>query len=66
MGIDKRKQKPADQVKRIGEDALKIQYQLDWLNQLPSKGIQLIVSHDDIIQPELIKKGIIKKGLLLP
>lgn len=66
MGIDKHKQKPADQVKRIGEDALKIQYQLDWLNQLPSKGIQLIVSHDDIIQPELIKKGIIKKGLLLP
>ncbi|TZF83555.1 MBL fold metallo-hydrolase [Pedobacter sp. BS3] len=65
VGIEERKQKPASQVKRIGEDAVRIQYQLDWLNQLPSKGVQLIVSHDDIIQPQLIKKGIMKKGFIL-
>ncbi len=64
-GIDEKKQKPASQRDRIGEDAVKIQYQLDWLNELPSKGIQLIVSHDDIVQPELIKKGILKKGFIL-
>lgn len=64
-GIEEKKQKPVDQVKRIGEDATLIRFQLDWLNQLPAKGIQLIVNHDDIIQPELVKKGMLKSGLLL-
>ncbi|WP_312825972.1 MBL fold metallo-hydrolase [Epilithonimonas sp.] len=65
MGINEKKQKPKDQVKRIGEDTIKIQFQLDWLNTLPSKGIQLLVSHDDIIQPELVKKDILKEGLVI-
>lgn len=64
-GIEKKKQKPKDQVKRIGEDPVKIQFQLDWLNTLPDKGIQLLVSHDDIIQPQLVKKGILKEGFLI-
>lgn len=64
-GIEEKKQKPVDQVKRIGEDATQIMFQLDWLNQLPRKGIQLLVNHDDIIQPKLAKEGIIKEGFLL-
>lgn len=65
VGIEEKKQKPAGQIKRIGENAQEIEYELDWLNQLPAKGIQLLVSHDDIVQPELLKKGIIKKGLII-
>lgn len=65
IGIEEKKQKPAGQIKRIGENAEQIGYELNWLNQLPAKGIQLLVSHDDIVQPELLKKGIIKKGLQL-
>ncbi len=65
VGIEEKRQKPKDQIKRIGEDAKKIQFQLDWLNTLPEKNIQLIVSHDNIIQPELVKKGILKKGLFI-
>lgn len=65
VGIEEKKQKPMDQVKRIGEDSTQIRFQLEWLNQLSSKGIQLLVNHDDIVQPELVKKGILKKGLLL-
>jgi len=64
-GIEEKKQKPKEQIKRIGEDETKIQYQLDWLNTLPNKGIQLIVSHDNIIQPQLVKKGILKDKLLI-
>lgn len=64
-GIENKKQKPKDQIKRIEENPASIQFQLDWLNTLPSKGIQLLVSHDDIIQPQLVKKGIIKRGLKL-
>ncbi|QES89855.1 MBL fold metallo-hydrolase [Rhizosphaericola mali] len=65
IGIEEKKQKPAGQIKRIGENAEQIGFELNWLNQLPAKGIQLLVSHDDIVQPELLKKGIIKKGLQL-
>ena len=65
VGIEEKKQKPKDQIKRIGEDAKKIQFQLDWLNTLAEKNIQLIVSHDNIIQPKLVKKGILKKGLFI-
>lgn len=65
VGIEEKKQKPKDQIKRIGEDAKKNQFQLYWLNTLPEKNIQLIVSHDNIIQPELVKKGILKKGLFI-
>ncbi|GLB49280.1 hypothetical protein Y10_16480 [Neptunitalea sp. Y10] len=65
-GILEKKQKPKSQRDRIGEDATMIQFELDWLNQLPSKeGIQLIVNHDDIIQPQLVKKGILKEGLII-
>ena len=64
-GIDEKKQKPKDQIKRIGEDPKKIQFQLDWLNSLAKENIQLIVSHDNIIQPTLVKKGILKEGLLI-
>lgn len=65
IGIDEKKQKPKDQIKRIGEDPKKIQFQLDWLNSLAKENIQLIVSHDNIIQPTLVKKGILKEGLLI-
>lgn len=64
-GINEKKQKPKDQIKRIGEDETKIQFQLDWLNSLVMQDIQLIVSHDHIIQPTLVKKGILKEGLFL-
>ena len=64
-GIDEKKQKPKDQIKRIGEDPKKIQFQLDWLNSLAKENIQLIVSHDNIIQPTLVKKGILKEVLLI-
>lgn len=64
-GIDEKKQKPQDQITRIGEDPKKIQFQLNWLNSLANDGIQLIVSHDNIIQPDLVKKGILKEGLLI-
>lgn len=65
IGIEEKRQKPVSQVKRIGEDATQIMFQLDWLNKLPAKGIQLVVNHDDIIQPKLVKKGILKYGLTL-
>lgn len=62
-GIEEKKLKPLNQIQRIKENAVQIQYEIDWLNTLQAKGIQLIVSHDDIIQPELIKKGILHSGL---
>ncbi|UZR96914.1 MBL fold metallo-hydrolase [Chondrinema litorale] len=62
VGIKEKKQKPESQRKRIGEDAEKIQFELNWLNGLPEKNIQLIVNHDDIIQPELVELGILKEG----
>ncbi|WP_286779309.1 MULTISPECIES: MBL fold metallo-hydrolase [Sphingobacterium] len=64
-GIEEKRQKPQNQIKRIGEDEVKIQFQLDWLNELTKKDIQIIVSHDDIIQPKLVQKQILKKGLIL-
>lgn len=64
-GINEKKQKPKDQIKRIGEDPVQIQFELNWLNTLSDKGIQVIVSHDDLIQPQLVKSGILKAGLKL-
>lgn len=64
-GIEQLKQKPEDQRKRIGEDEVSIRFQLEWLNQLSKEGIQLLVCHDDIIQPKLVRQRILKEGLLL-
>lgn len=64
-GIEEKKQKPVDQIKRIGEDATQILFQLDWLNRLPAKNMQPIVNRDDIVQPQLAKKEIIQYGLIL-
>lgn len=64
-GIAQKKLKPKSQRDRIGEDATKIQFELNWLNGLPEKNIQLIVNHDDIIQPKLAEQGIIKEGLVI-
>lgn len=64
-GIEQLKQKPEDQRKRIGEDELNIRFQLEWLNQLSREGMQLLVCHDDIIQPKLVRRKILKEGLLL-
>jgi len=63
-GIDEKKQKPKAQIERIGEDAVTIQFQLDWLNQLQAQGVQLIVNHDDIVQPRLVRQGVLVEGLL--
>ncbi|WP_290568043.1 MBL fold metallo-hydrolase [Leeuwenhoekiella sp. UBA6783] len=64
-GVLETKQKPQSQQERIGENPVQIQFELDWLNEVEKQGIQLIVNHDDIVQPKLVKQGILKEGLLL-
>lgn len=64
-GIEQCRQKPAAQIARIGEDAAAIAFQLDWLNGLPAQGVQLLVNHDDLVQPRLAAEGVIGAGLLL-
>ena len=63
-GVLETKQKPQSQQERIGENPVQIQFELDWLNEVEKQGIQLIVNHDDIVQPKLVKQGILKEGLL--
>jgi len=65
QGIREVKQKPRAQVDRIGEDAKMIRFQLEWLNRLMATDIQLLVSHDDIVQPSFVKKGLLSEGLLI-
>lgn len=66
VGINEQKHKPLSQVKRIGEDLNTIVFQLEWLNEIQSEEkIQLIVNHDDIFQPELVKQGIMEYGFVL-
>lgn len=64
LGIDERRLKPRAQIERIGEDPVAIGFQLDWLNALQAQGIQMLVNHDDIVQPRLVRQGVLKQGLL--
>ncbi len=65
VGIDQKRLKPRAQIERIGEDPVRIAFQLDWLNGLQAQGIQLLVNHDDIVQPRLVERGVLQRGLLL-
>lgn len=64
LGIEQRRLKPRAQIERIGEDPVLIGFQLAWLNALQAQGVQMLVNHDDIVQPQLLRRGLLEQGLL--
>jgi glyoxylase-like metal-dependent hydrolase (beta-lactamase superfamily II) len=62
-GIQNRHQKSADVSKSIDEDRKAIQDQLDWLHNLASQQVTVVVSHDDAQLSDLVKRGILKEDV---
>ena len=57
-GIEENKQKPKSERKRVGEDGDMVEKVLLWLNGLMTKEkITMLVSHDDIVLPQLVGAG---------
>lgn len=63
-GVAEKKQKPASERKRIGEDADAVGKQLAWINELMTKErMTVLVSHDDIMLPQFAAQGLLVGGV---
>lgn len=63
-GVSEKKQKPASERKRVGEDAGLIEKQIDWIHTLLTKErVTILVSHDDIMLPNFAAQGLIQQGI---
>lgn len=57
-GVAENRQKPGSEIKRVGEDKKAIGQQLAWLQErLMKDKITILVSHDDIMLPQLAAQG---------
>jgi glyoxylase-like metal-dependent hydrolase (beta-lactamase superfamily II) len=65
-GVAERKQKPKSERKRVGENADLVKQQLAWINErLQEDKMTILVSHDDIMLPQLVASGLIGNQLRL-
>ena len=66
-GVDQLRQKPEAASKRLGEDRLAIQQEVEWLHKLPAE-VSIINSHDGDAISRLVKAGVLGEGfdLTLP
>ena len=63
-GVAEKKQKPAGERKRVGENEGLVKKQLAWINGLLTKErITILVSHDDIMLPQFAAQGLIQNGI---
>jgi len=62
-GVEENKPKPKSERNRVGEDGDQVEDELAWLNQRLTKDKMIIlVSHDDIMLPQLAAQGFIHNG----
>lgn len=61
-GVDQLRQKPEAASKRLGEDRLAIQQEIEWLHKLPAE-VTVINSHDGDAISRLVKAGVLSEGL---
>lgn len=65
-GVQEKKQKPESERDRVGEEDNLIEDQLTWLNERLNKDKMIVlVSHDDVMLPQYVAQGFIRKGLEL-
>lgn len=63
-GVEEKKLKPKSERSRLNEDADQIEKELDWLNaRLTKDKMIILVSHDDVMLPQLAAQGFIHNGL---
>jgi glyoxylase-like metal-dependent hydrolase (beta-lactamase superfamily II) len=63
-GVEEKKLKPKSERKRLDEDGDQIEKELNWLNERLTKDKMIIlVSHDDVMLPQLAAQGFIHNGL---
>jgi glyoxylase-like metal-dependent hydrolase (beta-lactamase superfamily II) len=62
-GVQEKKQKPESERDRVGEEDDLIEDQLTWLNERLNKDKMIVlVSHDDVMLPQYVAQGFIRKG----
>lgn len=65
QGAAEKKQKPASERSRLGEDSTTIARQLNWINDLmTNEKVTIIASHDDIMVPKFADSGLIQRGFV--
>ncbi len=65
-GVEEKKMKPESESKRLGENRDDIKKELSWLNERLTKDkMQILVSHDDIMLPQLAAQGVIGNKLVV-
>lgn len=65
-GIQEKKQKPRSESERVGENRDAVGKELSWLHdRLVKDKMQILVSHDDIMLPQLTAQGVIGNTLNL-
>lgn len=63
QGIEQNKQKPSLERKRVGENKVDTAKELSWLHERLTKDkITILISHDDIMLPQLAAQGVILNG----
>jgi len=63
-GVEEKKLKPKSERSRLNEDADQIEKELNWLNaRLTKDKMIILVSHDDVMLPQLAAQGFIHNGL---
>jgi len=62
--VEEKKLKPKSERSRLNEDADQIEKELNWLNaRLTKDKMIILVSHDDVMLPQLAAQGFIHNGL---
>jgi len=64
-GAAEKKQKPASERNRLGEDSTYIAHELDWINDLMRKEkVTIVASHDDVMVPKYADSGLLQRGFI--
>jgi glyoxylase-like metal-dependent hydrolase (beta-lactamase superfamily II) len=65
-GVEQKKSKPDSERKRLNENGELLQQQLNWLNErLVRDKMIILVSHDDVMLPQLAAQGLVSANLKL-
>jgi len=65
QGAAEKKQKPASERTRLGEDSTYIAHELDWINDLMMKEkFTIVASHDDVMVPKYVESGLLQRGFI--
>lgn len=63
-GVELRRQKPESVSREIGEDRNALAAQLEWLHDISSQGVNVVVAHDAAQLSALATRGVLRNGLV--